>query len=539
MGLKKLFSKKQPTQEEVEEQLQDRLSDQNIPTKKTHKDNAKNKHQLFAAYGNFANDKTRSKVFAPKGYESHSKNYDENDSGKNEVYDNTYDNSSSRVSSNPYNNQTASNSSNIETNNPYGNIDSNNPYGTQTSYNSNGGSSNPYSDLRNGTSSNPYNNQSSNAYSNSSNSNNQYSQQSQYQQNHQNSLSSTTSPSYAASSRSQPYTSRSAQSQQFQSRLYRGTDGSQINSDPYSTPNNVAVNEEEDLNYNPNDDTGNYNSYSQQEQEQQQEQIFKPQGQETYYSDYDLNADVIAPPRELTEEEIAQIQEDEEVEKIKSDIRFTKQESVASTRNTLRMAREAEDSGKNTMGMLGNQSETMYNTEKLLSLAETQEKISKAKIAELNHYNRNILKPNVSNPFTKSRRLRQKEEQIKQERLFSKLEAERQRQGISDSTNRVKNSLTDGSRDPESVGDKYRREKILQQAKQYQFENDEEDDQMELEIGENLNEIDKIAGRLKKLAMNQSEELDRQSNRMKEIEEKTDKLDINIHVNTSRLQGRR
>ena len=49
-------------------------------------------------------------------------------------------------------------------------------------------------------------------------------------------------------------------------------------------------------------------------------------------------------------------EEEDEVEGIKKDTRFTKQESVNSTRNALRIAREAEETARNTLGRLGDQS---------------------------------------------------------------------------------------------------------------------------------------------------------------------------------------
>ena len=49
-------------------------------------------------------------------------------------------------------------------------------------------------------------------------------------------------------------------------------------------------------------------------------------------------------------------EEDEDVEGIKQQLRFTKQESVNSTRNALRLAREAEETARNTLGKLGDQS---------------------------------------------------------------------------------------------------------------------------------------------------------------------------------------
>lgn len=48
--------------------------------------------------------------------------------------------------------------------------------------------------------------------------------------------------------------------------------------------------------------------------------------------------------------------EEEEVEAIKQQMRMTKQESLASTRNALRAAREAEETARNTLTKLGDQS---------------------------------------------------------------------------------------------------------------------------------------------------------------------------------------
>lgn len=47
---------------------------------------------------------------------------------------------------------------------------------------------------------------------------------------------------------------------------------------------------------------------------------------------------------------------DEDVEGIKQQLKTTKQESLSSTRNALRLAREAEETARNTVGRLGSQS---------------------------------------------------------------------------------------------------------------------------------------------------------------------------------------
>lgn len=51
---------------------------------------------------------------------------------------------------------------------------------------------------------------------------------------------------------------------------------------------------------------------------------------------------------------------DEDIEGIKQQTRFVKQESVNSTRNALRLAREAEDTARNTLTRLGDQSGMTY-----------------------------------------------------------------------------------------------------------------------------------------------------------------------------------
>lgn len=54
-------------------------------------------------------------------------------------------------------------------------------------------------------------------------------------------------------------------------------------------------------------------------------------------------------------------EEEDDIEGIKQNIRFTKQESVNSTRNALRLAREAEETARGTVLKLGDQSGMSYH----------------------------------------------------------------------------------------------------------------------------------------------------------------------------------
>jgi protein transport protein SEC9 len=111
--------------------------------------------------------------------------------------------------------------------------------------------------------------------------------------------------------------------------------------------------------------------------------------------------------RQLTAEE----EEEEDITATKQEIKFMKQQDVASTRNALQMAAAAEESGRSTLARLGDQGERIHNTEKNLDLAANHNLSAEDKYKELKRLNRSMFAPNVSNPFTgKERRARRDEE---------------------------------------------------------------------------------------------------------------------------------
>lgn len=482
MGIKNFFKTKPPTQDDVESKMRENMLDRGLPVKHE----SKNKPNTFSAYGEYANDKAKAKKqYAPKGY---GKDAEDNSSGQGE---------------NPYGGMGSSGG------NPYGDLNS-------VSYGNDGGNaySQPSSQSQ-GSSPNPYAQQGST--SGSSRSGNPY--------------------DAAAGLSDDPY----AQPLKNAANPYATTNSSQR----INHPRNQQTHKQREFSFEPDLNETGADQTEQQSYQQQKSYAGGLDLNDDHYADDDLNDDGyrqqdvydLQQQEPETEEERLQREEDEEVEGIKGQLRFTKQESVASTRNTLRMAREAEESGKNTMGMLGAQSETLFHVERNLRLAETQDKMSKDKIAQLKHYNRNILKPNVQNPFTKNRRLREQEEKIKSDHIATKIENERTRAELSNSTQRIKGAIDEGDGLGDAIAAKYRREHTLEQAKQYQFEADSEDEEMEAEIGDNLDEISKFSGRLKKLALSQGEEIKRQNNRLRDIEDRADNLDVNVHVNTARLRG--
>lgn len=297
------------------------------------------------------------------------------------------------------------------------------------------------------------------------------------------------------------------------------------------TESAVAVDEEEDLLLGGGStlNLGRVDSYSYGNQQEY--------GKQNYSYNYNAGHefDTVLEEEEKTEQD----QEDEDVEAVKQQIRFTKQQSAASTRNALRHAAEAEESGRNTLGMLGSQGERLYNIHSTLALATTQHKIAEDKAKELKTVTRSMFAPHVSNPFNSKRRAQEKEDKVRRERAVAQVEREQRRRDAYDSQQRVVGAL-DGT----EVGgkSKHRKEMMSKYGSRpgrdrYQFEADEEDDILEDEIDNNLDELSGAASRLKKLGLAMNEEVEQQNTKLDQIAEQTDDLDISVHLNTARLAG--
>ena len=90
--------------------------------------------------------------------------------------------------------------------------------------------------------------------------------------------------------------------------------------------------------------------------------------------------------------EQAQANEDDEVEAIKQQIRYTKQESLASTRNALRTARETEEVARATLTRLGDQTERIANTERSIDMAKAHNDRAADEAKEIKKLNRSIFR---------------------------------------------------------------------------------------------------------------------------------------------------
>ncbi|GAB1518148.1 transporter protein Sec9 [Rhizoctonia solani] len=242
-------------------------------------------------------------------------------------------------------------------------------------------------------------------------------------------------------------------------------------------------------------------------------------------------------------------EEEEAVEEIKRDVRSVKQESVQSTRNALRIARQAEEDAQNTLLKVGDQSEKIANTERHLDLAKGSHSRAEDKTSETEKMNQSIFHPRFA--FNKEKKRQKEEQRIYDRHELERLEREKAALDVQDTRNRLGRigSYEGGDNDIDNYGDGQggvvrdapRLSPEQQQARQtarakYQFEATASDDELEDELDDNLDEIHDVAKRLKGLAEASGQELNQQNPRLGRISNNADKLDAKIVQTTGRLK---
>ncbi|KAJ8072198.1 Protein transport protein S9 plasma membrane t-SNARE [Marasmius tenuissimus] len=240
-------------------------------------------------------------------------------------------------------------------------------------------------------------------------------------------------------------------------------------------------------------------------------------------------------------------EDEDDVEGIKKQTRFVKQESVNSTRNALRLAMEAEETARGTIERLGDQSERLANTERHLDVSKNHSQHAADKTDELKKLNRSIFRPAIT--FNKDAKRRAKEAQIQERYEEERAERERTLMDVRETQNRLGRAATygrGGNDDDEDLingpgGGSGRFRKTEDQRKaargqnsRYQFEATASDDELEDEIDDNLDQLGDATKRLKALGMAMGSELDTQNKRIDNITSKTDRLDINLSGVTRR-----
>jgi len=236
------------------------------------------------------------------------------------------------------------------------------------------------------------------------------------------------------------------------------------------------------------------------------------------------------PPGEETEEDI---------EGIKKQTRWTKQESVQSSRNALQLAQEAEETARNTLTRLGGQSEKLANTERHLDVSKGYALRADDKTGELKQLNRSIFRPVIT--FNKDAKRAAQERKIQERYDDERDERERAAMDARETHARLGRAagygrggddeelLTGGQRSRGNPASK-------EQRKRFQFESTNSDDELEDELDGNLDQINDVSKRLKQLGMAMGQELDAQNTRIDRLAGKTDALDGRIARNTERLK---
>ena len=211
--------------------------------------------------------------------------------------------------------------------------------------------------------------------------------------------------------------------------------------------------------------------------------------------------------------------DDEDVEAIKQEIRFTKQESLSSTRNAIRIASEAEETGRNSLTRLGGQSEKLSGVEKNLDVSAAHARIAEDKARELKTLNRSMFAVRVSNPFNSRGRAEEEERKIAERHEMEREERERNRKYAYDSAQRVNSALDKPGTGRKPRLNEQQRSTIVGRSA-YSFEEDEEDVQIEKDIDANLNTLGDITSRLKGLALATQTEIEAQNKKLDQIADK-------------------
>ncbi|KAI9845796.1 MAG: Protein transport protein S9 plasma membrane t-SNARE [Sclerophora amabilis] len=229
-------------------------------------------------------------------------------------------------------------------------------------------------------------------------------------------------------------------------------------------------------------------------------------GQAGGYDNADSGYGAYGEDRQLTAEE----EEAEEVESSKQQIRFIKQQDVSSTANALRVAAQAEETGRSTLARLASQGERIHNTEKNLDLAQNHNRIAEERAKELKTLNKSMFAMHVANPFTKASRRRGRDDDILNKHRDERDQRENTRAAAFESKARMESAVRDveTGRGPESAEKQKSR---LAERSKYQFEADSEDDEMENEIDRNLDALGGAAGTLNALARATGKEVDEQN----------------------------
>lgn len=232
--------------------------------------------------------------------------------------------------------------------------------------------------------------------------------------------------------------------------------------------------------------------------------------------------------------------DEEAIQDIKYQLRSTKQESLSSSRNAVRLAREAEETATNTMVRLGEQSDTIGDTERSLDVAKAHASRAEDNARLIAQLNQSIFRPK----FTRNKKAKRDAEEYRavQRHIDERQERELTRAEMLSSQRRVEESVSNTgmfSKMRSKFGGGPAGELVdpREQRRRYQFEATASDDEMEDEIDGNLDEIAALSARMNVLGRAMGQEVDEQNRRLHRVSDKTTALDTRIYAGTKRLEN--
>ena len=201
-----------------------------------------------------------------------------------------------------------------------------------------------------------------------------------------------------------------------------------------------------------------------------------------------------------------------------------KQSDVSSTRNALRIAAQAEETGAATLARLGAQGERIHATEQHLDHATSQNRVAADRAKELRTLNRSMFAVHVGNPFTSGKRREQQERAMLERHQSEREERERTRKEMWSSQARREEAQRGGPGGPGGPGGGgggggARGPNLVERSK-YQFEADSEDEAMENEIDSNLDALQGVTRRMGQLGRAMGAEVDAQNRHIERITKK-------------------
>ena len=205
--------------------------------------------------------------------------------------------------------------------------------------------------------------------------------------------------------------------------------------------------------------------------------------------------------------------QDWELQAMEQEIRFVKQDSLASTRNAIRIGLEAEETGLNNLSQLAGQSQKLASVETSLDITAAHVRSAQDKTQELKRLNQSMFAVHLKNPFTTKTSAEKEEKRIIAIHEMERLEREKNRHQAYQSAQRVSHAFSTNTRMKET--EEKTRSTIISRNP-FSFGDDEED-KIERDINANLDTLAGITSRLKGVALASQVEIDAQLDKIEAI----------------------